>query len=112
MNNKVNNKESQAHRRPNIIFIMTDDQGPWTLGVGNNPNVRTPNLDRLARSGAQLENYFGVAAVCSPCRASVITGRYSTEVGITDFIPGGSDKKEAALGLAGDIQTWPQVFQL
>ena len=91
--------------RPNIVFIMTDDQAPWALGVVD-PNVRTPNLDLLCRQGARFPNFFGVSAVCSPCRASVMTGKYSSEVGIPDYITP-SDRKT---GLDPAETTWPGVL--
>ena len=56
-------------RRPNILFIMTDDQGPWAYGATGDPNAKTPNLDRLANDGARLTNYFCMSPVCSAARA-------------------------------------------
>jgi len=91
--------------KPNIVFIMTDDQGPWAFGAAGNPNTRTPNLDRLCQEGARLTNYFSMSAVCSPARACVMTSRYSTEVGIPDYIPGGSD-----VGLDTCFPTWPSAL--
>ena len=84
---------------------MTDDQGPWAFGAAGNPNARTPNLDRLCEEGVRLTNYFGMSAVCSPSRACLITSRYSTEVGIPDFLPGGSD-----IGLDTSFPTWPSAL--
>src|SRR5690606_5636240 len=72
--------------RPNILFIMTDDQAPWAVGVAGIEQVITPNLDRLFRSGAYLKNSYTVTPVCSPSRASLLTSRYGSEVGITDWI--------------------------
>ena len=89
--------------RPNILFIMTDDQGPWAFGRAGDPNAITPNLDRLAASGGVLHRYFGMSAVCSPARACLLTGRYSTEVGIPDFLP-----KDTEIGLEPGMATWPQ----
>ncbi len=91
--------------RPNVVFIMTDDQAPWALGVAN-PNVRTPNLDLMCRQGARFSNFFGVSAVCSPCRASLMTSRYSTEIGIPDYIP----ESDRETGLDPAIATWPRVL--
>lgn len=73
--------------RPNIIFIYSDDQADWTLGVSGNPNAHTPNLDRLAKEGAYLRNSFVTTPVCSPARASIMTSQYASEYGIYDFIP-------------------------
>lgn len=93
--------------RPNIIFILTDDQGPWAWGGGGHPDARTPNLDRLAREGVVLANYFCTSAVCSPTRASLLTGLYPTENGITDWLPEG---KFTDFGLDPALPTWPAVL--
>lgn len=77
----------QAKRPPNIVFIYTDDQAAWTLGVSGNAQAKTPNMDRLAQEGARLTNAFVTTPVCSPARASLLTSRYGTELGILDFIP-------------------------
>ena len=76
--------------RPNIVFILTDDQGPWALGCSGNPEIRTPNLDRLARRGVYFENFFCTSPVCSPARASVMTGRIPSQHGVHDWIRGGN----------------------
>lgn len=93
--------------KPNIIFILTDDQAPWALGVSGAPNAYTPNLDRLASSGARLLNCFAVTPVCSPSRASILTSRYGTELGITDFL---SPERQPDLGLDPALPTWPRVL--
>ena len=61
---------------PNVVLIMTDDQGWGDLGFHGNPVIRTPHLDRLARSSARIP-YFYVSPVCAPTRASLMTGRYN-----------------------------------
>ncbi len=80
--------------RPNILFIVTDDQAPWAMGcalqdTGHNDVAAavTPNMDRLARDGARLTNCFCATPVCTPARAALATGRYASEFGIKDFIP-------------------------
>ncbi len=62
--------------RPNVILIMTDDQGYGDLGVTGNPVLQTPHIDRLAGESASLR-YFYVSPVCAPTRASLLTGRYN-----------------------------------
>lgn len=74
-------------QRPNIIFILTDDQAPWAFGASGDPNASTPTMDRLAREGAYFHNAFCTTPVCSPSRASIMTSRYASEYGILDFIP-------------------------
>lgn len=95
--------------RKNIIFILTDDQAHWSLGAYGNREARTPNMDRLAREGARFLNAFTCTPVCSPSRAAMLTGRYGTQVGITDYI----DPKEAkaGVGLPPGTMTWPKVLQ-
>lgn len=63
-------------RRPNILWIMTDQQRYDALGANGNPHIRTPNLDRLAAESANLSNCFVQAPVCVPSRQTFFTGRY------------------------------------
>ncbi len=69
--------------RPNIILLMTDDQGYGDLGIAGNPIVETPNLDALARRSATLSNFY-VSPVCAPTRASLMTGRYNYRTRVVD----------------------------
>lgn len=73
--------------KPNIVFILTDDQAFWAFGASGDPNALTPNMDRLAREGAYLSSAFTTTPVCSPSRASIMTSRYASEYQIMDFIP-------------------------
>ncbi len=75
--------------RKNVVFIMSDDQGHWTMGCGGNPDAHTPNLDRLAQHGIRFDNFFCVSPVCSPARASILTGNIPSAHGITDWLDGG-----------------------
>jgi arylsulfatase A-like enzyme len=79
----------RADTRPNVILILTDDQGHGDLGFHHNPMIRTPNLDRLAREGVRFER-FHVNPVCSPTRASLMTGRYYYRTGVVDTFLGRS----------------------
>lgn len=69
-------------KNPNIILVMTDDQGWFDAGFNGNEIIKTPNLDRLAEDGIILNRFYSASAVCSPTRASLITGRnpYRTDV--------------------------------
>ena len=98
---------SALAERPNILFIMTDDQAPWAVGVSGNEQAITPNLDKLFRAGAYLKNAYTVTPVCSPSRASLLTSRYGSEVGITDWI---NPRAEAGLGLASATPAWPRYL--
>jgi choline-sulfatase len=97
-----------APRRPNVVFICTDDQARWAVAAYGNPEIVTPNLDRLAREGALFRNAFTVTPVCSPSRASLMTSRYSTQFGIADWI---DPDKEPNLGLAPSAVLWPELLK-
>jgi arylsulfatase A-like enzyme len=73
--------------RPNIVVIMTDDQGYGDLGVHGNPKIKTPNLDRFAAQSVRLKNFY-VSPVCAPTRASLLTGRYNYRTGVVDTYQG------------------------
>jgi len=87
--------------RPNIVFVMTDDQGYWALGANGNPDIITPNLDKLAREGASFENFFCASPVCSPARASLLTGCIPSQHGVHDWIRKGNTGKDAIEYLQG-----------
>ena len=87
--------------RPNVIFILTDDQGPWAAGCYGNPEIRTPNIDRLAASGMRFDSFFCTSPVCSPARASILTGRIPSQHGVHDWIRHGNMPPDASLYLEG-----------
>lgn len=72
--------------RPNIVFILADDLGWGELGCYGNTFNETPNLDKLAAGGIRFTQAYAAAPVCSPTRASIMTGEYPARVGITDFL--------------------------
>ena len=67
--------------RPNIIFLMSDDQTTWSLGCMGNPDVKTPNIDGLARDGMLFNNHYDTTAICMGSRATVMTGMYEYKTG-------------------------------
>lgn len=71
-----------AADRPNVLLILTDDQGYGDVSIHGNPLLKTPNLDRIATGGARFERFF-VEPVCAPTRAALLSGRYPTKVGVT-----------------------------
>lgn len=81
-------KEDQ--NRPNILVIMSDDQGPWAMGCAGTPEVHTPTLDRLAAEGTRFQHCFCASPVCSPARASFLTGRIPSQHGVHDWIRSGN----------------------
>ena len=74
--------------KPNIIFLLVDDMGYMDIGA-NNPNTfyETPNIDRLAAQGMRFTDGYAACPVCSPTRASIMTGKYPPRVGITNYLP-------------------------
>lgn len=79
--------------RPNIVLVMTDDQGYGDLGFSGNPVIRTPHIDRLAAEASQLADYH-VAPTCSPTRAALLTGRWTNRTGAWHTINGRSMLRE------------------
>ncbi|TWT58615.1 Arylsulfatase [Thalassoglobus neptunius] len=75
--------ELKADERPNIIMLLADDLGYGDLSCFGSPAVKTPHLDRLAAEGMKFTRFYAGSAVCSPTRASVLTGRYPLRFNIT-----------------------------
>ena len=69
--------------RPNVVLIMTDDQGYGDIGIHGNPRIRTPNLDRFSEEALEMTHFY-VSPVCAPTRASLMTGRYNYRTGVVD----------------------------
>ena len=78
----------EAASRPNVIVILTDDQGWGDLSLNGNKNLATPEIDALARAGTQFDRFF-VCPVCSPTRAEFLTGRYHPRSGVYSTSAGG-----------------------
>src|SRR5690625_703772 len=76
--------------KPNIIVIMSDDQGSWALGCAGNEEIHTPHLDALAASGIRFENFFCSSPVCSPARASLLTGKIPSGHVLHDWVRSGN----------------------
>jgi arylsulfatase len=85
----INPVFSQINQHPNVILIITDDQGFGDLGYNGNPIVKTPVIDQLARESIRFNNFY-VSPVCAPTRSSLMTGRYSLRTGIRDTYNGGA----------------------
>lgn len=83
-----------AEKKPNIIMLLTDDQGYWSLGCSGNSEIRTPNIDSLAENGVRFDNFFCASPVCSPARASILTGRIPSQHGVHDWIRTGNGDSE------------------
>lgn len=72
---------SEKPARPNILWVVTEDNSPRYVGAYGDPLARTPNFDRLAREGVVFDRAYAAAPVCAPSRASLITGMYATSLG-------------------------------
>ena len=91
-----------ATTRPNVLCILTDDQGVWAAGCYGNREIRTPNIDRIADTGVRFDRFFVSTPVCSPSRATLMTGRISSQHGVHDWIRGGNVGDDAASYLEGE----------
>ena len=76
-----------APKKPNVILILTDDQGYADLGCYGSRNIRTPRIDRMAAEGIRFTDFYAAASVCTPSRAAMLTGCYPTRVGMGEFPP-------------------------
>ena len=77
-----------AAEKPNFVFFLVDDLGWADVGVNGSKFHETPHIDALAESGMRFTNGYAAASICSPTRASIMTGRHPVRVNITDWIPG------------------------
>ena len=96
-------RAGEEPRRPNVLLVITDDQGYGDLGLHGNPKIRTPHLDGLARQGIEME-HFHVCPVCSPTRASLLTGRCNYRTGVVDTFLGRSLMHPEEVTLAEMLQ--------
>jgi len=87
--------------RPNFVVFLTDDQGYGDLSCMGATDFRTPHLDRLAASGCRFTNWYSNAPVCSPSRASLLTGRYPGNAGVRSILAG----HRTATGLPPEVPT-------
>ena len=79
-------QNKKAPERPNVVLIMADDLAAWMLGIYGNKEIRTPNIDRLARTGTRFVNSYVCSPVCSASPATLFTGRTPMQHGIVDFL--------------------------
>ena len=93
--------------RPNVLFVMTDDQQFTQMSCAGHPILQTPNMDRLAAGGVRFENAFCTNSLCAPSRASVITGCLSHVHGIL----GNSERADAIETLDQSLPTFPKLLQ-
>src|SRR3954451_301784 len=79
--------QGQGRRRPNVVFFLADDLGCHDLGCWGASDLKTPNIDAIAASGARFTKWYSAAPVCAPARAALLTGRYPIRAGVPDNGP-------------------------
>lgn len=99
--------KKQAPKRPNVIIIYTDDQGYADINLYGSKDLYTPNMDALAKSGVRFMNFYAAAPICSPSRASLLTGRYPQRAGL----PTMASSKEGVAGMSGSQYTMGELFK-
>ena len=88
--------------KPNVVLIMTDDMGYADIGSYGASDIRTPNIDSLARDGVRLTDFYSNGVLCSPTRAGFISGRYQQRYGVENALPNaGAPGSERGLEAAG-----------
>lgn len=98
------NSKVIPHSKPNIILIITDDQGFGDLGYYGNPNIKTPVLDSLAERSVRFDDFL-VNPVCAPTRAAILTGKYPMSAGVHDTYRGGAMMATEEVTLAELLKT-------
>lgn len=95
-----------AQKKPNVIFILTDDLGYGDLSCYGATKISTPNIDKLAKKGIRFTNAHSTSATCTPSRYAIMTGQYPWRTVGTEILPG-----DAALIVPTDKPTLPSLFQ-
>lgn len=97
--------QTPSARRPNFVFVLTDDQRWDSLGCTGSPHAKTPHIDRLAKEGVILRNYFCVTPLCSPSRASYLTGLYAHTHRIIN------NDKQGLSDISHSLLTFPRILR-
>src|SRR5262245_52457765 len=93
---------AQDASRPNVVLIITDDVGYGDIGSYGAPDIKTPNIDRLAKEGVRLTDFYANGATCTPTRAGLITGRYQQRVMLERPLATAGAAREQGLRPTGD----------
>lgn len=102
----------QAGKKPNILIMLSDDQGYSDLSCFGSKYIKTPNLDKLADQGMKFTDFYACGPICSPSRAGLMTGRIPTRCGVYSYIPADTDKeKDAPMHLPATEVTIPQLLK-
>ena len=100
-------KAAAKNVKPNVILIYTDDQGTVDLNIYGAKDLQTPNIDRLARNGVCFTSFYSASPVCSPSRASLLTGRYPQRAGLAD----NASSTYGGGGMPGSQFTMAEMFK-
>lgn len=96
--NQDKDRQEYTSSKPNIVFLLVDDLGWSDLSCYGSSFYETPNIDGLAQKGMRFTDAYAACPVCSPTRASILTGKYPARLNITDWIPGQDPKNKKLLG--------------
>jgi arylsulfatase A-like enzyme len=96
--------------KTNLVFILTDNQAPWTLGCYGNPDIRTPHIDRLAAEGMRFNRAFASNAVCSPTRATLLSGLIPSQHGVHCFLDDKYMVGPQAYDTLAEFRTLPKIL--
>lgn len=100
----------QGADRPNVVFILTDNHGAWTLGCYGNPDIRTPHIDQLASEGMLFRRAMSCNPVCSPTRATYLTGLIPSQHGLHSFLDNKYMMGPEAYYTLDEIETLPEIL--
>jgi len=107
-NAAVNN--AKGKKPTNIVLIYTDNQATWTLGCYGNNEILTPNIDQLAREGMLFERCFSSNPVCSPTRATLLTGTIPSQNGVHNYLPSGIEIGPNAYNTIEEFHSLPEIL--
>jgi arylsulfatase A len=104
--NAAPNKTGNNTSKPNIIIVFTDDQGYQDLGCFGSPKIKTPNVDQMAKEGVRFTDFYVSASICSPSRASLLTGRIPARDGVGNvFFPDSKGMDSSEVTIAEVLKT-------
>lgn len=104
--------ETSLTAQPNVIFILTDNHGAWTLGCYGNKDIRTPNIDRLAAEGVRFTRAYANNPVCSPNRATLLTGLMPSQHGVHSYLSAGMPQiGEGAYCTIREFPSLPKILK-
>lgn len=99
---------AQAEKKPNIVFFLVDDLGQRDVGCYGSTFYETPAIDALAKEGILFDNAYSTCHVCSPSRASILTGKYPARINLTDWLGGRPERDYEKLHSAERLKALPQ----